>query len=100
MSTPEAKVKAKVNAALKPLVDKGVVWKFMPVQTGYGTAALDYLLCVNGRFIVIETKEAGKNFTARQRTTAQAMCAAGALVFKVDDRASLDKAMGYILKCL
>ena len=98
--TPEGKVKAKVNAALKPLIDKGLVWKFMPVQTGYGTPALDYLLCVNGRFIVIETKEAGKDFTTRQRTTAEAMCAAGALVFKVDGEISLDKAMGQILKCL
>ena len=100
MATPESKVKAKVNSALKPLIDKGLVWKFMPVQTGYGTPALDYLLCVNGRFIVIETKEAGKDFTTRQRTTAEAMCAAGALVFKVDGPHSLDKAMGEILKCL
>ena len=100
MATPESKVKAKVNSALKPLIDKGLVWKFMPVQTGYGTPALDYLLCVNGRFIVIETKEAGKDLTPRQRTTAEAMCAAGALVFKVDGSHSLDKAMGQILKCL
>ena len=98
--TPEGKVKRKVNDALKPLIDKGLVWKFMPVQTGYGTPALDYLLCVNGRFIVIETKEAGKDFTARQRTTAEAMCAAGARVFLVDGQHSLDRTMGEILKCL
>ena len=79
--TPEGKVKANVNSALKPLIDKGMVWKFMPVQSGYGTPALDYLLCVNGRFIGIETKKAGKKMTGRQRTTAEAMCAAGALVF-------------------
>jgi hypothetical protein len=98
--TPEGKVKAKVNSALKPLIDKGLVWKFMPVQTGYGTPALDYLLCVNGRFIVIETKEAGKAMTARQRTTAEAMCAAGALVFVVDGPHSFAVAMGEILKVL
>jgi hypothetical protein len=98
--TPEGKVKQKVNDALKPLIDKKLIWKFMPVQTGYGSPALDYLLCVNGRFIVIETKEAGKDLTARQRTTAEAMCAAGALVFVVDGPISLDKAMGQILKCL
>ena len=98
--TPEGKVKAKVNAALKPLVDKGLVWKFMPVQTGYGTPALDYLLCANGRFIVIETKEAGKIMTPRQEGTAEAMEAAGALVFVVDGPISLDRVMGEILKCL
>jgi hypothetical protein len=98
--TPEGKVKAKVNAALKPLIDKGLVWKFMPVQTGYGTPALDYLLCVNGRFIVIETKEAGKIMTPRQETTADAMIKAGARVIVVDGPISLDYAMGEILKCL
>lgn len=98
--TPEGKVKAKVNAALKPLIEKGLVWKFMPVQSGYGTPALDYLLCVNGRFIVIETKETGKKLTGRQTTTACAMINAGAVVFVVDGPISLDRAIGKILKCL
>ncbi len=87
--TPEGRVKRKVNEALKPLIDKKLVWKFMPVQTGYGMPALDYLLCVNGQFIVIETKEAGKVMTGRQETTAAAMRAAGARVFVVSDDTSL-----------
>lgn len=91
--TPEGKVKAKVTAALKEI---GYVWKFMPVQTGYGTPALDYLLCVGGRFIAIETKKKGKELTARQELTKAAIEFAGGIVLVVDDDASLERAIKII----
>lgn len=95
MTTPEGKVKRSVNNALKPIAH---LWKFMPVQTGYGIPALDYLLCVRGRFIAIETKAKGKKLTTRQLQTKAELEAAGAKVFVVDDKESLDEALKWIME--
>lgn len=96
MTTPEHKIKAKVNKALKPYIDAGKVWKFMPVQQGYGTPALDYLLCINGWFIAIETKKPGGKVTARQQRTIEAIEAAGGTVFIVDDEESLGIVLDFL----
>lgn len=94
--TPEGRVKNSVNKRLKPIIR---LWKFMPVQTGMGKAALDYLLCVNGHFIAIETKAKGKKLTSRQEHTKAELEAAGAAVFVVDDKDSLERAIDYIARC-
>ena len=94
MSTPEGKVKAHVNMALKPIAH---LWKFMPVQTGYGVPALDYLLCIRGRFVAIEAKAKGKKLTTRQQQTKTELEAAGAKVFIVDSKESLNEAVEWIL---
>jgi hypothetical protein len=91
--TPEGRTKAKVNAVIKKFPR---VWKFMPVQTGYGLPALDYLLCVNGMFIAVETKVKGKGMTPRQQRTAEAICDAGGLVFVVYD----DLTLNYLVKAI
>ena len=91
--TPEGKVKASVKSAL---YGTPKCWVFWPVQTGMGKPALDCLLCVNGQFIVIETKAKGKKLTTRQLHTKAEMEAAGAIVFIVDDLASLQRAMNCI----
>lgn len=83
--TPEGRVKAKINKALKALgVD---CWRFMPVQSGYGTPALDYLLCIRGRFVAIEAKKPGGKLTPLQEGTKAAMEAAGGIVLVIDDEA-------------
>ena len=92
--TPEGKVKAKVNAVLKVFGPR--VWRFMPVQTGYGAPALDYLLCVNGTFVAIETKVKGKYLTALQQVTSANMEMAGGLVFVVCD----DRSLWITTRCL
>lgn len=93
MTTPEGKIKAKVNKALKTLPK---CWKFMPVQMGLGAPALDYLLCVNGGFFAIETKAPGKKLSSRQEQTKKAMEAAGAGVYVVDSDASVKDAISDI----
>lgn len=93
--TPEGRVKGKVNRALKAL--GADVWRFMPVQSGFGTPALDYLLCIKGRFIAIETKAPGKKLTPMQEGTKAAIEAAGGIVFVVWDETSLEIAMKIIL---
>lgn len=92
--TPEGKVKAKVSRRLKELGAE--CWRFMPVQTGYGLPALDYLNCIHGYFVAIETKVKGKHLTPRQAETKYAIEAAGGTVFVVDDDESLEIAMAGI----
>jgi|SRR5579859_5948221 len=93
--TPEGRIKAMVKKALDIYIQPH--WRFMPVQTGYGSTALDFLICVNGWFVAIETKKDGKaKLTPLQQTTKTDMEAAGALVFVVYDQASCDRAMKII----
>lgn len=93
MSTPEGRIKRKVNARLAQYPG---LWKFMPVQRGMGMPALDYLLCVGGEFIALETKAPGCVPTDRQRGTIRCIERAGGHVFIIDSDESLDRAMQYI----
>lgn len=79
--TPEGKVKAAVNRIIDKY--KGV-YKFMPVPSGYGPSSLDYLLCVNGNFVAIETKAPGKKPTDRQKMIIGQITRAGGVVFVID----------------
>ncbi len=94
MATPESKVKAKLKKRLNAEFPKCYV--FMPVQNGFGAATLDYLICVAGRFISIETKRPGGVPTPRQETTIQTIRDAGGLVFVVDGEESLEHAVACI----
>lgn len=49
----------------------------MPVQTGYGAATVDFLVCYRGRFYGIETKRPGKYLTPRQFLIMQTIRDAG-----------------------
>lgn len=93
--TPEGRVKKMVKKALDHLGPD--CWRFMPVQNGFGSVALDFLLSVRGRFVAIETKAPGKKLTALQEQTKAAIEAAGGLVFVVWDETSLQLAMKIIL---
>lgn len=79
--TPEGKVKAAVNRIIDKY--KGV-YKFMPVPSGYGPSSLDYLLCINGHFVAIETKAPGKKPTDRQKMIIGQITRAGGVVFVID----------------
>lgn len=81
--TPEGRVKAK----LKEWLRARHAYFFMPVQTGYGAATLDFLICLNGRFIAYETKRPGGHLTPRQKLVAAQISAARGMVFRV----TLDK---------
>ena len=78
MSTPEAKVKA----ALKKWLGPKTYW-FMPVQTGYGASTLDFLVCLDGKFVAYECKAAGRDLTPRQLLVARQIWAAGGSAFRV-----------------
>lgn len=79
-TTPEGKIKAKVNTLLKGYL----VYKYMPVPSGFGVQTLDYLICYNGKFAAIETKAPGKKPTAIQQNVIRDILTAGGTVFVID----------------
>lgn len=81
--TPEGRVKQKVRKALKELGKE--CWPFMPVQSGFGSPALDWLNCIRGTFVAIETKKPGGRLTPLQLSTRAALLDAGAVVLVVKD---------------
>ena len=96
MATPEGKIKAKVKSRLQREFGDAH-WRFMPVQHGFGSVALDFLICISGRFVAIETKaDPSKKLSPLQQTTAAAISSAGGWVFVVSDDASLDEAIAKI----
>jgi len=84
--TPEGIVKAAVNRLLAKYKS---LYKFMPVPGGFGASSLDYLLCVNGRFVAIETKAPGKKPTDRQNLIIGQIVRAGGAVFVIDSADTL-----------
>ena len=82
--TPEAAVKQRIETILHDYEKIGVVmWWFKPVQSGYGTRALDYICCINGYFVAIEAKRDGGMLRAIQRKTALNILAGGGKVFTI-----------------
>lgn len=78
--TPEGKIKAKVSRLLKSYDG---IWYFMPVPSGYGESALDYIGCYRGLFFSVETKAPGKSPTPRQTQCIASMRRASGAVFVV-----------------
>lgn len=63
MSTPEAKVKAKIKTILK---DRNIYF-VMPMGTGYGNSGVpDFICSVSGCFLAIEAKTQSNKPTALQ----------------------------------
>lgn len=82
MTTPEAKVKAKVRAILKEL---GAYYT-MPVTGGFGTSgAPDFLVCLGGRFVGIECKAGKGKTTALQEKNLEDITKAGGLALVINE---------------
>ena len=89
-ATPESKVKAAVK---RWLIAKGA-WYCMPMGTGFGNSGVpDFVCCLGGKFLAIETKAPGKrsNTTVLQKRQIAAIHEAGGDVFVVDDVSQLDE---------
>ena len=86
-STPEAKMKKKVDAVLKEFG----IWFFAPQSGIYGRSGIpDRIACVNGLMVGIEVKAGDKyKVTALQEKTMRDMTEAGAKCFVVKDETSL-----------
>lgn len=90
--TPEGKVKDKVKKLLKA----NGAYMHMAVLNGMGAPSLDFVCCLNGRYIAIETKAPGKKPTPRQLVTMEDMRKAGAFVFVVSCDAELTVLEAYL----
>lgn len=82
MTTEEGLLKIKVKRYLDQLPR---MFRYMPVPSGWGAQTLDFLCCINGRFVGIETKSKGKKPTPRQEQCMTAIKAAGGAAFWCDD---------------
>lgn len=83
--TPEGKVKTAINKVVDNYVKSGDVYKFMPVPGGFGPSSLDYILCIQGKFVAIEAKRPGGKATARQHFIARQIKQAGGMVFFIEN---------------
>jgi hypothetical protein len=80
-TTPEGWVKK----AVKELLECWSVYYHMPVQNGMGKPSLDFICCVRGQFLSVETKAPGNSLTPRQALTAAEIGRAGGRVLRVAD---------------
>jgi hypothetical protein len=94
--TPEGKIKREVNKLLTFTAMSYPLWVFKPVQFGYGTRALDYLLCINGHFASIEAKAPDEDLTAHQKITAKNMLEAGGSVFIISKPETLGALIAWL----
>ena len=87
--TPEGKVKDDVKKRLK----QHDIWYFCPMQNGFGVVGIpDFICCVNGHFLAIETKAPGKvnNTTPNQDRVIKEIREHWGTVLIIDDVEILD----------
>ena len=92
MRTPEGKVKAEVKKYLKKIG----AYYFMPVQTGYGAAGVDFYICYEGWFIAVETKAGEAIPKPRQRKVLEDVDSCGGLSLCINDVESLRRCIEWI----
>lgn len=74
MKPENMKNESHVKAEVKKILDEVGAWYFMPVPVGYGRHGIpDFIACLNGRFVAIETKFAQRLVTAHQQREIQAI---------------------------
>lgn len=96
MLTPEGRIKAAITALLKAYKRDHELWYYMPVPSGYGSTALDYLGVVYGKPFAVEAKRPRGKPTPRQWLTIKALQRAGAAVFLVDGPESLKELSAWL----
>lgn len=92
--TPEGKVKRMVKAWLKTMSRQ---FHFMPVSAGYGVHGIpDFVCCINGVFVGVETKANGKMPTELQHQRLKEICNAGGIAAVVRRKMDLQALEGLI----
>lgn len=87
--TPEGRVKDDVKKRLK----QHDIWYFCPMQNGFGVVGIpDFICCINGHFLAIETKAPGKtnNTTPNQDRVIKEIREHWGTVLIIDDVEILD----------
>jgi hypothetical protein len=76
-----------VKRKAKVILDSINVYWFMPVQIGYGRAGVpDLIICLDGKFVAIETKFGANKPTLAQAAELDRIRAAGGVAFVVNER--------------
>ena len=89
MTTPEGKIKQKIDKMLK---SKSNLWYFKPQAGQYGRSGVsDYIICSYGQLVGVEAKaDKTKKPTALQAQCMEKIEAAGGKAYVVYDQATLD----------
>ncbi len=75
-----------VKEAVKKILNKVGAYWFMPVQTGYGVQGIpDFIVCLKGVFVAIETKFGGNTLSAHQEIQRNAIIKAFGDYYIVDE---------------
>jgi hypothetical protein len=94
----ERDIKHKVSALLMLAMEHGPLYVWMPVTTAYGKRGLDYICCIGGQFVAIETKRPGEWLRPKQREIARDMCLSGGKVFVISGPEGLGALERYLVK--
>jgi hypothetical protein len=92
MKTLEGLLKDKIKKAL----NEHKIYYFMPVQTGYGATTVDFLCCVLGRFVGIETKAPGRKPTRRQQLVMEQIEGSSGIALWCDNWEDFVKQFNYV----
>src|SRR5262245_20826756 len=94
--TPEGRIKA----IIKKILDRHMVWYFMPVPSGYQAKTVDFLCLKSGKFFAIEAKRPDKDATERQKFVLAEIRKEGGYTYVIDSQGdvdNLDKWLGGLL---
>ncbi|PWU21861.1 MAG: recombinase RecB [Verrucomicrobia bacterium] len=80
-----------VKKDIKLLLQRYGAYFHMPVKKAIGTATVDFLCCVRGRFVAIETKAPGGRLTGRQKAILHTVRGAGGIAFFCSSAAEAEK---------
>jgi hypothetical protein len=95
----EKYVKRRVSALLSLAMEHGPLYYWMPVTTQFGKRSLDYICCINGQFVAIETKATGEWLRPAQCERARDMLNAGAKVFIISGPDGYGALERYLERC-
>ena len=73
-------------------------WWVMPVQTGYGKRGIpDFMVCLNGKFVAIETKYGGNTLSAFQELERNKIIKAQGDYYIIDEKniGTLEEQLGF-----
>lgn len=96
----ERDVKKRVSRLLSLAMEHDPLYVWMPVVTGFGKRSLDYICCVRGQFVAIETKATGEWLRPDQRQRARDILKSGAKVFIISGSDGYGALERYLEHCI
>lgn len=76
-----------VKAEVKKILTEFGAWWYMPVQTGYGVKGIpDFVACINGKFVGVETKFGANKESAWQKKQGNSIREAQGLYFVINEK--------------